>query len=144
MTILRDSVAINSVKALIRSAEGRYLILTLNQHPYFGNDIDLPGGEFDEGESIYQAIAREVYEETGLKIKGSACYIRASTRKYSRSGNLYNLVEMELDRPASIKLSQEHIDYEWLKVDEVIERSARSKNGYLHLAADILAGKLRH
>ena len=137
-------MAINSVKALIRSVEGQYLILTFNQHPYFGDDIDLPGGELDEGESIYQAITREVYEETGLKIKDGACYIRASTRKYSRSGNLYNLMEIELDGPTSIRLSQEHIDYEWLEAGEVIERSIRSKNRYLHLAADILAGKLRH
>lgn len=141
---MRGSVVINSVKALIRSVEGRYLILTFNQHPYFGNDIDLPGGEFDEEEDLYQAIAREVYEETGLNVKNSDISIRASTRKYSRSGNLYNLMEIELDRPVSIKLSQEHIDYEWLEVDEVIERSAQSKNGYLHLAADVIAGKIHH
>lgn len=137
----RTSAFIDSAKALIKSVEGRYLVLTLNRHPYFGNDIDLPGGELDEGEDAIQAITREIYEEVGLRIKGSTCRICASTRKYSRSGSLYNLIEIELNAPASIKLSWEHIDYEWLEADEVIKRGLQSKNRYLHLAADVLMSK---
>lgn len=140
--IARTSTTIGSVKALIRSVEGRYLILTLNQHPYFGNDIDLPGGELNEGEDVVQAITREVYEEVGLKIENDACRLYASTRKYSRSGNLYNLIKIELSEPVSIKLSWEHADYEWLTANEVVKRGLQSKNRYLHLAADVLTNKI--
>lgn len=133
---------IESVKALIRNAEGKYLILTLNDHPYFGNDIDLPGGELDEDESMIQAIIREIYEEVGLKFKDGDCWVCTSTRKYSRSGNLYNLMEVELKEPALVQLSWEHTNYEWLETNEVIRRGTQSKNGYLHLAADVLAGKV--
>lgn len=37
------------------------------------NDLDmgLPGGKIDEGETPYQAMVREVYEETGLVVKNA-------------------------------------------------------------------------
>lgn len=51
--------------AIIRDQQNRIL---LQRRSDFG-DWGLPGGGMDAGESIEETMIREVYEETGLKIK---------------------------------------------------------------------------
>ena len=48
-------------------AEGRDLLLTLQQG--LSIELQLPGGGIDPGETPVQALHREVYEETGYRIR---------------------------------------------------------------------------
>lgn len=54
----------------IIAADNKLLVINKNGGPYI-NRYDLPGGSLDEGESLSQAVAREVKEETGLKVLDS-------------------------------------------------------------------------
>jgi len=52
------------------SSEGRHLLLIQRKNPPFQDQWALPGGFHDPGETVQQAAARELEEETGLtKIK---------------------------------------------------------------------------
>jgi 8-oxo-dGTP diphosphatase len=52
-----------SIKAVVRNEAGNVLVVKE------GGDTqwDLPGGGMDHGESIHQALARELYEEVSLR-----------------------------------------------------------------------------
>lgn len=51
------------VKALIQNAQKELLLLRRRSLVW-----DLPGGRIQKGETLEEALAREVYEETGLNI----------------------------------------------------------------------------
>lgn len=55
-----------SACALIFNEEGKVLAVSRKDNK---NDWGLPGGKVDEGETIKEALIREVKEETGLDIK---------------------------------------------------------------------------
>src|SRR4030065_2848971 len=59
------------VKAFVYRNPGRYLILA-RADPYPGETTprwDIPGGRIVPGEEIEKALAREIKEETGLKLE---------------------------------------------------------------------------
>jgi 8-oxo-dGTP pyrophosphatase MutT (NUDIX family) len=56
-----------SVSAVIFDRQGRVLL----QQRSDGGQWGLPGGSVEIGESLHQAVAREVSEETGLRVTAS-------------------------------------------------------------------------
>src|SRR6476660_3323311 len=67
-----DKPIIESVaKALLINNQNEALILTLGKHrekPEKSFKPDLPGGLVDRGETEYDAVIREVNEETGIVV----------------------------------------------------------------------------
>lgn len=57
--------------------EGKVLGVSRKTDP---NDFGLPGGKVDEGETLYDAMVREVKEETGLTVlKAKPLFFREDT-----------------------------------------------------------------
>jgi 8-oxo-dGTP pyrophosphatase MutT (NUDIX family) len=52
---------------LVRSEDGKILVVSRKDDPY---DFGLPGGKVDEGETAEEGAARELEEETGLRVTG--------------------------------------------------------------------------
>jgi len=59
------------VGAVVHDAAGRLLLIQRGQAPHAGS-WSLPGGRVEAGESIEQAVEREVREETGLDVRAGA------------------------------------------------------------------------
>lgn len=57
-----------SVKAAIRREDGRILFLRQTTRKWPNGFLDLPGGRLSTGEDPYDALKREVKEETGLVV----------------------------------------------------------------------------
>jgi 8-oxo-dGTP diphosphatase len=56
------------VGAVIKDRDGRLLLIKRGHEPGAGL-WSLPGGRIEAGETHYQAVAREVLEETGLRVE---------------------------------------------------------------------------
>ncbi len=77
---LRQSKFVVGTTALVRDDQGRVLLL---RHRFWppGKQVGLPGGYAIAGERLEEAVAREVREETGLRIDvGHVVQVRSGFR----------------------------------------------------------------
>ena len=70
--------------AVITDGKGNILVATRSKEPAKGT-LDLPGGFSDPGENIEEGVAREVMEETGLKVTAMQ-YMFSIPNRYLYSG----------------------------------------------------------
>jgi 8-oxo-dGTP diphosphatase len=108
-----------AVHALIRH-DNRYLVLRRASNcPYEASRWELPGGKVKAGETMEEALVREVAEETSLTVQvGSP--IRTYTNLDSFPAQQYFEVTFECEQRAGILgLSHEHNSYDWLSVNEL-------------------------
>lgn len=73
-----------AVAALVTNGEGKLMLVTRGIEPDYGK-LDLPGGFVDPGETVEQAVYRELKEELGLKVK-SLRYLGSAPNEYVFSG----------------------------------------------------------
>ncbi len=69
-----------AVAALVVNKEGKIMLTTRGIQPGFGK-LDLPGGFVEPGESVENALKRELFEELGLKVK-SYEYLDSAPNEY--------------------------------------------------------------
>ncbi len=65
---MKSDSPVLAVDAVIQLEDGN-IIFIQRQNPPFQGQWALPGGQVEVGESVEEAIIREVKEETGLKVK---------------------------------------------------------------------------
>ncbi len=95
-----------SVKAIIRDAEGRTLVL---KDAYSADRWDLPGGHVRDGETLEEALRREVGEETGLEL-GEVTEREVRVLKLDK---VKPVAFFDADAAGEVRLSEEHTDYAW-------------------------------
>lgn len=76
-----------SIKALIRNPEGHVLVVKEAGRSWW----DLPGGGMDHGETIHEAIARELKEEVDLEGNFSLRILAVDDPAYLEGANLYQI-----------------------------------------------------
>lgn len=114
--------SIIAAKALIFS-RGKYLLMQRSGKekimPYLW---DIPGGGVKKGETVPEALIREVREETGINISLAKII---SIKKWSlkRGKNKFGGIDFLciIKKPREIKLSREHIRAKWFTRKEIIE-----------------------
>ena len=101
------------VAAIIRDG-GRVLLLERNPEDYLGGLFELPGGVVEPGETLQQALRREVAEETGLIFATIDCYLGGFDYR-SQSGRLTRQFNFQLTAPETpaVVLS-EHARFAWV------------------------------
>ncbi len=62
------SPPVHVAAAVIRDARGRILLTKRPEHLHQGGLWEFPGGKLDPGETIGQALVREIREELGLQL----------------------------------------------------------------------------
>lgn len=103
-------------KGLIENENGEYLMLKKSgDYGFTAGKWEQPGGKIEEGEDRFQALKREVKEETGLKIEDSKDIVRIELEDENHI-NCYVLHSSEFS--GEIELSEEHEKFRWVKPEE--------------------------
>lgn len=107
--------------AIIKNAKGEILVERRKQEPAKGT-LDLPGGFAQIGETSEEGLAREVMEETGLKVT-DAKYLFSLPNIYRYSGidihtlDMFYLCEVEDD--SVVAAGDDAADCMWLNPDDI-------------------------
>jgi 8-oxo-dGTP diphosphatase len=91
----------------------------------FYDHYKLPGGHIDDRENISDALAREVYEETGVKVAmhSIVAISHFSPAQFGES-NVYILCKAEpLTKEIGIIDVREIVDARWMQVDAFLEQA---------------------
>ncbi len=94
--------------------EGKLLVLKRRPDDFMPNIYELPGGGLESGETLLDALKREIVEETGCEIDDIIGYVGhidfpSSSGSLTRRFNF--LIKPKL--PVTIQLT-EHAGYEWI------------------------------
>lgn len=115
--------AIAATVALITNKQGELLVARRSKEPAKGT-LDLPGGFADSMETAEEGVAREVAEETGLKVT-SAKYLFSLPNIYIYSGfeehtlDLFFLCEVEDD---TLPIANDDVEQLlWIKLEDIDE-----------------------
>ncbi len=106
-----------SVVSCYIESDGEILLLKRQMNKSEGGTWGLPAGKIEGDESEFEAMRREVEEETGLKIPlDQIQYIYRLFVRYRDYDFIYHSFILRLsDKPTIVISQQEHSDYRWVK-----------------------------
>lgn len=110
-------------KALLFDANDHILVLRRSHtHPTYAFQLDFPGGEVEPGESAIMAAAREIHEETGLKIHHQTLTLAHHAVAEDGYRHLVFRAKLAAVRP-TIEISWEHDQHQWMTAGQLLEVS---------------------
>lgn len=115
----QEGIIKNAVGAIILNEKNKVLMMSRKTDDFMGGIDELPSGNMEQGENIYDALVREVKEEINLDVVnvksyiGSFDYISGSGKKARQ----YNFV-LDVKNTENIILT-EHDEYNWLTIEEI-------------------------
>ncbi|MEV6320398.1 NUDIX domain-containing protein [Nocardia sp. NPDC051787] len=117
----RDGIA-HFVIGIAVFRAGRLLLVRRAADDYRGGLYELPGGGVESGETFAECVARELLEETGLRVRGITEFLGGfdySTRTKSKVRKYSFVVEAE---PGDVALApREHDAFAWIDADGLDE-----------------------
>lgn len=110
----------NTIFAMIKNTDGKFLFTRRAPGDSFGGMWDVPGGGMEAGEQPWEALEREVLEESGLKLEAGrllSAVAHFNPEKDTWKTFLYYAMQHAggLD---DITLSEDHTDYCWKSLAE--------------------------
>ncbi len=101
--------------------KGCYLLLQRPETVSEGLTWTIPGGKVEAGETTHQAVSRELFEETGIKIdelkafepRGSF-FIRRDDFDF-----IYHMFHLSLSSLPKVYISKEHRAYDWVGLNAI-------------------------
>lgn len=109
-----------SVRVFLTNDEGKILILKRSTDSKTNpGKWELPGGKVDQGESFDQALIREVYEETQLKI--SLDHVVGVSEQNLHLFRAVHIIMSGKIVKGELNLSSEHEGYAWVFFENLLE-----------------------
>ncbi len=119
------------VKGLIRNKQGEFLLLNIDPSRLLKEKTstwDIPGGRMEAGESFETTLAREIKEELDVSYDTKPDFFGTILTRLQiptdrgKVALVLMLYLLTIPDNAKIKLSHEHVSYEWVDLETAIER----------------------
>lgn len=126
--------------------EGKITVLLIKRkYEPFKNKWAIPGGFIKDNESLEQAVERELFEETGLKINYLEQLYTFGQPERDPRGRIVSITYFGLVRPDAFRLfaSTDAKDAQWFSIHELPELSFDHKE-ILELAIKRIQGKITY
>lgn len=125
------------VKILLKNDENKYLLLKRNADKYQNmKDLwDIPGGRIELNTSLYENLAREVREETGMQL-ASSIQILGAQDIFVKDKHVVRITYLGTATGTPI-LSEEHLDYGWFSLEEIISLEGLDKTFFNLLSENV-------
>ena len=107
------------VRLVVSDSEGRVLILRRAAETTRGGDWCLPGGKIDYGDTVEQAAARELVEETALRAKNFR-FLFYQDSLAPKPGQMHCInLYLECDVEGDLALNGESTEAQWIGKQEL-------------------------
>ena len=132
MTKTEFAKTILTIKAVVIRNHDEVLLLKRSDKSKNPGKWDLPGGHLDKGETIQEALVREILEETKLEVETGEIL---GTTEFSKKERQFKdekrgLRYLAYYKSGEVKLDKkEHQDFVWLKIGEALEKFSE-KDGF--------------
>lgn len=119
------------VAAVVTDGEGRILLVQVHRYPTDRMEWELPAGRIDPDESVLEAAAREVLEETGYETNGHRLLYSYQPAN-GISDQTYHLTVCRAVRRVGEPDAREIAAVRWFEREEVLTglRENRFQDGY--------------
>lgn len=96
--------------------DGKILLLRRQDHKTQGDQFGMVAGKVDEGETLEQAILRELKEEAGLIVSPDKLQYKYKTYiKFPGYDFLYHIFKITLEKSFDVKINPtEHKEFTWM------------------------------
>lgn len=110
-----------AVTAIIKNQYNKILVVKrgANEIAYAGKWA-YPGGKVEKGETIMQALKREILEEVGIEIEDYKELLQDYTFVKPDGNNVVGLNFLVRAKNKEVKLSEEFQDYKWVNLSELM------------------------
>lgn len=108
-------------KAIIKRDDNKILAVRRNmKNPRSPGKWTIPGGHLEKGESFEECCIREVLEETNLEVfPKKAIHTKIVEGREGDLQLIHVIFETECENLDNITLSDEHIDYKWVNINDI-------------------------
>lgn len=113
-----DGVEKIVVGAMITNDNEEILLMKRKEDDFMGGIFEIPGGNAEDGEGIYEVLKREIKEETNFDLKRVISYINYFDY-LSGSGKKSRQFNFKVEVTGGPIILTEHDTYRWVNLDEI-------------------------
>lgn len=106
------------VGAMITNDNDEILLMKRKEDDFMGGIFEIPGGNAEDGEGIYEVLEREIKEETNFDLKRVISYINYFDY-LSGSGKKSRQFNFKVEVTGGPIILTEHDTYRWVNLDEI-------------------------